>query len=211
MIYQTMWLVSTFGSCQATAFPVLGQAQKWKLGFFSSLGLTQKWKLRTRFQFWAVSTSGPVEPWPYQLFLWEMLWMNWHSRLPCCPFDMFILYMHDLVLSCCFRNNRGYNYEVSLMQINWKFDWTSRFLWSDMQILVKHGPWNQVWFLLLRANRLKLLGFFFKLTSATIVIKNSPFEFSFTSFPTKCGKKPFTVIYCYRAKLKLYNNQCPHV
>ena len=27
----------------------------------SSFGLTQKWKLRTRFQFWVVSTFGPAQ------------------------------------------------------------------------------------------------------------------------------------------------------
>ena len=37
MNYQTVRLVSTFG--QAAAFPVLGQAQKWKLRPFPVLGL----------------------------------------------------------------------------------------------------------------------------------------------------------------------------
>ena len=45
MNYQTVRLVSTFGSGSCV----------------STFGLTQKWKVRTRFQFWAVSTFGSAQ------------------------------------------------------------------------------------------------------------------------------------------------------
>ena len=50
MNYQTVRLVSTFGS-----------SPKVETGAVSTFGLPQKWKLRTRFQFWAVSTFGPAQ------------------------------------------------------------------------------------------------------------------------------------------------------
>ena len=67
MNYQTVRLVSTFGSgsCVSTfgsgsCVSSFGSSPKVETAAVSSFGLTQKWKLRTRFQFWAVSTFGPA-------------------------------------------------------------------------------------------------------------------------------------------------------
>ena len=56
---QTVRLVSTFGS--GSCVSGFGSSPKVETAAVSSLGLTQKWKLRTRFQFWAVSTFGPAQ------------------------------------------------------------------------------------------------------------------------------------------------------
>ena len=55
MNYQTL---STFGS--GSCVSSFGSSPKVETAAVSSFGLTQKWKLRTRFQFWAVSTFGPA-------------------------------------------------------------------------------------------------------------------------------------------------------
>ena len=59
--YQTVILVSTFGS--GSCVSSFGSSPKVETAAVSSFGLTQKWKLRTRFQFWAVSTFGPAQAW----------------------------------------------------------------------------------------------------------------------------------------------------
>ena len=45
---------------QAAAFPVLGQAQKWKLQPFPVLGLPKSGNCRCMSSFWATSTFGPA-------------------------------------------------------------------------------------------------------------------------------------------------------
>ena len=59
MNYQTVRLVSTFGS--GSSVSRFGSSPKVETAAVSSFGLTQKWKLRTRFQFWAVSTFRPAQ------------------------------------------------------------------------------------------------------------------------------------------------------
>ena len=56
MNYQTVRLVFTFGSDSCVSS--CGSSPKVETVAVSSFGLTQKWRLRTRFQFWIVSTSG---------------------------------------------------------------------------------------------------------------------------------------------------------
>ena len=56
--------VSSFGSSpkvETAAVSSFGSSPKVETAAVSSFGLTQKWKLRTRFQFWAVSTFGPAQ------------------------------------------------------------------------------------------------------------------------------------------------------
>ena len=60
-----MRLVSTFGS--GSYVSSFGSSPKVETAAVSSFGLTQKWKLRTRFQFWAVSTFGPAQLLKYDL------------------------------------------------------------------------------------------------------------------------------------------------
>ena len=59
MNYQTVRLVSTFGS--GSCISSFGSNPKVETAAVSGFELTQKWKLRTRFQFWAVSTFGPAQ------------------------------------------------------------------------------------------------------------------------------------------------------
>ena len=58
MNYQTVRLVFTVAS--GSFVSSFGLSPKVETAAVSSFGLTQKWKLRTRFQFWAVSTFGPA-------------------------------------------------------------------------------------------------------------------------------------------------------
>ena len=58
MNYKTVRLVSIFGS--GSCVSSFGSSPKVETAAVFSFGLTQKWKLRTRFQFWAVSTFGPA-------------------------------------------------------------------------------------------------------------------------------------------------------
>ena len=46
---------------ETAAVSSFGSSPKVETAAVSSFGLTQEWKLRTRFQFWAVSTFGPAQ------------------------------------------------------------------------------------------------------------------------------------------------------
>ena len=57
MNYKTVRLVSTFGS--GNCLSSFESSPNVETAAVSSFWLTHKWKLRTRFQFWGVSTFGP--------------------------------------------------------------------------------------------------------------------------------------------------------